>query len=75
MLQKNAKDGPKKLVIKPFKSQPKLPENYEEITWTKLKAAVQAVHRKTAIEISKEELYRVKIDFGVKIKKKPIYLI
>ena len=51
--------NPKKLVIKPFKNQPKLPENYEEITWLKLKAAVNAVHAKQSAHLSKEELYKV----------------
>jgi uncharacterized spore protein YtfJ len=51
--------GPKKLVIKPFKAQPRLPDNYEEITWQRLRAAVDAVFYKTSVAISKEELYQV----------------
>ena len=27
----------KKLTIKPFKTQPKLPENFADVTWEKLK--------------------------------------
>ena len=50
---------PKKMVIKPFKTQPKLPENYEDMTWGKLALAVRAVNSKVGVSISKEELYRV----------------
>jgi len=35
-----AANGKKKLVIKPFKVQPKLPENFEVNTWNKLKVCV-----------------------------------
>ena len=48
----------KKLVIKPFKCQPKLPPNYEQDTWAKLALALHAVNAKVATDISKEELYR-----------------
>ena len=48
----------KKLVIKPFKSQPKLPPNYEQDTWAKLASALHAVNAKVSTDISKEELYR-----------------
>lgn len=58
MINRNSKDVQKKLVIKPFKTQPKLPENYEQSTWLKLKNAVSDVHEKVATAISKEELYR-----------------
>jgi cullin-4 len=54
-----AAGGAKKMIIKPFKTQPKLPENYEHETWIKLQSAVRAVNNKIATEISKEELYRV----------------
>ena len=47
-----------KMVIKPFKSQPKLPENYARDTWAKLETAVRAVTNKVSTSISKEELYR-----------------
>eukprot|EP00873_Tetraselmis_striata_P009147 jgi/Tetstr1/429411/TSEL_019321.t1 len=51
--------GPvKKLVIKPLKSKPKLPENFEDATWEKLKDTVQAVHAKQPVSTSLEELYR-----------------
>ena len=49
----------KKLVIKPFKSTPKVPSNFEEDAWLKLRGALTAVHHNETITISKEELYRV----------------
>ena len=48
----------KKIVIKNFKEKPRLPENYEEETWSKLRGAIQAIHGKVPIEQSLEELYR-----------------
>ena len=53
--------GPKKLTIKPFKTQPKLPDNFEIDTWNKLKIALHAVNDKVSTSVSKEELYRVSI--------------
>ena len=50
----------RKLVIKPFKVQPKIPENFEQETWHKLKSAILAVFSKNISSISKEELYRVR---------------
>lgn len=52
-------NGVRKMVIKPFKKQPKIPDNYEQSTWEKLALAVRAVNSKVAVAISKEELYRV----------------
>eukprot|EP00981_Chlorochromonas_danica_P009634 scaffold2798_cov160-Ochromonas_danica.AAC.3 len=51
-------NGARKLVIKPFKVQPKLPENFWDESWDKLQAAVGAVYLKNSSTISKEELYR-----------------
>jgi len=48
----------RKLVIKPLKKAPKLPDNFEQETWAKLHAAVLAVHRKQRVVHSFEELYR-----------------
>ncbi|XP_063395536.1 cullin-4A [Cydia fagiglandana] len=48
----------KKLIIKNFKSKPKLPENYQETTWSKLREAVVAIQTSTAIAYSLEELYQ-----------------
>jgi cullin-4 len=50
-----------KIVIKPLKVQPKLPDNFEEDSWNKLKAAVQAIHKKIYISLSKEELCQVPV--------------
>lgn len=47
-----------KLVIKPFKNQPKIPDNFEEASWKKLENAIHAVFNKIPTEISKEELYQ-----------------
>jgi cullin-4 len=63
MMRNGSNGTQKKLVIKPFKTQPKLPESYEEETWAKLKAAISAVNNKTAIALSKEELYHVRNSF------------
>lgn len=55
----SAKPGQaKKLVIKNFKAKPNLPENFKEATWQKLKEAVQAIHKKTFVIYSSEELYK-----------------
>ncbi len=48
----------KKMIIKPFKLQPKLPENFEEKTWRNLKEAIVAVQSNQGISFSREELYR-----------------
>lgn len=40
-------------------AKPKLPENFEDATWEKLKDTVQAVHAKQPVSTSLEELYRV----------------
>ncbi|XP_012281134.1 cullin-4A [Orussus abietinus] len=55
----NAKPGSaKKLVIKNFKNKPKLPENYQEQTWEKLREAVVAIQTSKSIHYSLEELYQ-----------------
>ncbi|EEB20367.1 Cullin-4A, putative [Pediculus humanus corporis] len=48
----------KKLIIKNFKETPKLPENYQEKTWEKLKEAVIAIQSSKFIQYSLEELYQ-----------------
>lgn len=48
----------KKLVIRPLKSKPKLPADFEATTWAKLQNAVRAVHNKQPVSCSLEELYR-----------------
>ncbi|XP_019730343.1 cullin-4B [Hippocampus comes] len=55
----NTKPGAaKKLVIKNFKEKPKLPENYTQETWQKLKEAVEAIQNSTSIKYNLEELYQ-----------------
>ncbi|KAM3910450.1 cullin-4B [Leptodactylus fuscus] len=55
----NSKPGSaKKLVIKNFKEKPKLPENYTDETWQKLKEAVDAIENSTSIKYNLEELYQ-----------------
>lgn len=55
----NSKPGAaKKLVIKNFKDKPKLPENYTNETWQKLKEAVEAIQNSTSIKYNLEELYQ-----------------
>ena len=40
-------------------AKPKLPADFESITWAKLNEAVLAVHGKKGVSLSLEELYRV----------------
>jgi len=47
----------RKLVIKPLKTRPRLPDNFEQETWVKLQTAVAAVHNQVAVSHSLEELY------------------
>ena len=39
--------------------KPKLPENFQQETWEKLKEAVEAIHKSHSIKSSLEELYKV----------------
>lgn len=48
----------KKLVIKNLKSEPRLPDDYREQTWSKLEEAVLAIQNSTRNEYSLEELYQ-----------------
>uniref|UniRef100_T1IZT0 Cullin family profile domain-containing protein n=1 Tax=Strigamia maritima TaxID=126957 RepID=T1IZT0_STRMM len=57
-LANNKPGGTKKIIIKNFKDKPKLPENYQEETWDKLKEAVIAIQTSTSITSSLEELYQ-----------------
>lgn len=45
--------------------QPKLPDNFEDNTWEKLKKAVKAIQTKQPIATSREELYRAVEDLCV----------
>lgn len=55
--------GKKKLVIKPFKVQPKLPENFEANTWNKLKVGRQAVRVVAVSSVSSFLSFR-KVEFA-----------
>eukprot|EP00976_Prorocentrum_cordatum_P068315 1179085-Prorocentrum_minimum.AAC.6 len=71
---KRSSAGPsKRLVIKPFKEKPKLPPDFEERTWAKLKDAVNAVHAKQPVACSLEELYRAVEDLCVHKKGSSLY--
>ena len=54
-----ARPGGGTLKIKPFKCKPKLPSDFGETAWIKLRASVVAVHGKTAVPTSREELYQL----------------
>lgn len=40
--------------------RPKLPANYQEVTWDKLSDAVDAIHHRRSVNTSLEELYQVR---------------
>uniref|UniRef100_A0A7P0Z439 Cullin 4B n=1 Tax=Homo sapiens TaxID=9606 RepID=A0A7P0Z439_HUMAN len=42
-----------------FADKPKLPENYTDETWQKLKEAVEAIQNSTSIKYNLEELYQL----------------
>lgn len=42
-----------------YLDKPKLPENYTDETWQKLKEAVEAIQNSTSIKYNLEELYQV----------------
>ncbi|KAJ1117586.1 hypothetical protein NDU88_005784 [Pleurodeles waltl] len=50
--------GSRKLIIKNFKAQPKIPDNYAQDTWQKLHEAVSAIESSTSINYDLEELYQ-----------------
>lgn len=49
--------GAKKLVIKNFE-RPRLPDDYADVTWAKLREAVTAIQTSTRISTPLEELYQ-----------------
>lgn len=55
----------KKMVIKPFKIQPKCPDNFYLDTWNKLKIALECIYNKQTSLISKEELYHMVEDLCI----------
>nr|CAG4640653.1 EOG090X01NX [Eulimnadia texana] len=55
---KPASGAVKKIVIKNLKEAPKLPDNYREVAWNKLKEAVVAIQNSKSIQSTLEELYQ-----------------
>lgn len=49
----------KYLLLALVTEKPKLPENYTQETWQKLKEAVEAIQNSTSIKYNLEELYQV----------------
>jgi len=46
-------------VILCLSDKPKLPENFQQETWQKLREAIDAIHKSHSIKSSLEELYKV----------------
>jgi cullin-4 len=63
----------KKLVIRPFRVLPFLPNSYETDTWEKLSNAVKAILTITTVNDSLEELYRHCQNLCHHKKQQPIY--
>lgn len=53
-----ARPAARKMVIKPLKSRPELPSDYEDRAWADLEGAVLAVQRAEPAKLGLEELYR-----------------
>jgi len=56
--QKSGKTSERKLVIKPLRRQPQLPEDFEAQNWGRLRDAVRAVQLAAPVACSLEALYR-----------------
>lgn len=56
--EKHHASGGKKLVIKPLRSRPKLPENFRDANWENLSEAVHAIQDERTVSASLEQLYR-----------------
>lgn len=64
-MEQTVKGAKKKLVIRPLKLQPKLPDNFEAEKWTRLQQAIHAIQRAAPVECSLEELYHAVEDLCV----------
>lgn len=53
----NTKKKKKKLIIKSFRRKPRLPVDFEQNTWKRLREAVKAIQRQETLKGSREELY------------------
>jgi len=60
-----SKRPPKKLVIRPLKLQPKLPDEFETTNWDRLQRAIHAVQEASPIACSLEQLYQAVEDLCV----------
>jgi len=70
----NGRAGPvKKLKIKPLKLKPKLPADFVESTWRKLKSAIDAVFQESQVQYSLEVLYRAAEDLCLHKKAELVY--
>ncbi len=66
--------GPvKKLKIKPLKLKPRLPSDFVDKTWLKLKSAIEAVFSQTKVSYSFEDLYRSAEDLCLHKKAELVY--
>jgi cullin-4 len=64
--------GKKKLVIK-FTAPTAIPDTYEKDTWSKLQAAIRAVHERRPVDSNLEELYNDVKNLCSNQKAKPLY--
>ena len=59
MASRQGQKNKKKMIIKPFKKKPKLPDHFEEQTWSRLHQAIVAIQEKQQnFVLSFEELYQ-----------------
>lgn len=70
---RNSAKSDKKLIIKPFKVKPKLSSSFFDDTIARLCEAVDAIHNKTNVSDSLEELYRSTQDLCIHKKSAELY--
>jgi hypothetical protein len=58
-MQKKEQKPKKKLTISEFKVKPKIPDSFEENSWSKLQESIIAIFKKELVSFSQEELYKV----------------
>ena len=63
----------KKLKIKPLKLKPRLPANFVESTWAKLRKAIEGIFSEEKVSYSFEELYRAAEDLCLHKKAQFVY--
>lgn len=52
----------KKLIIKPLRSRPRVPEDFESSTWERLRTAIEAIYNSAPTSFASEQLYRDVVD-------------